>query len=81
MWLENMMNELDRNAKKIERQKQFLSVISLLVTYRKLRIQFCISSLMDEVLLMILNMVSVSPSGDEYNYLLKMMKTHKSKYV
>ena len=79
-WLANIITELANNMM-MERKKQFLSVISLLVTYRKLRTNFQISTLKEEAHLHVLNMVYVSPSGEEYYYLLKWMKTPESKYV
>ncbi len=80
-WLANIFIELVNNTKKMERQKQFLSIISLLVVYRKLRTNCHISTLKEEALLQVFNMAYVSPSGEEYYYLKKWMKTPESKYL
>ena len=80
-WLANIFIELVNNTKKMERQKQFLTIISLLVAYGKLRTNFYISTLTEEAHLHVLNMAYVSPSGEEYYYLKKWMKTPESKYV
>ncbi len=80
-WLASVIMELYGNAKIMERQKHFLSAISLFVAYRKLRANFNISTLKEEALLMILNMAYVSPSGEEYDYLLQWMTKPTSKYA
>ena len=79
-WLTDVIMELSNNTMELGRQKQCLSAINLFVAYRKLKARYKISTLKEEALLMILNMAYVSPSGEEYDYLVEMMKTSASRY-
>ena len=75
-WLAKTIDELH----KLERKKQLVSAISLLVGYRKLKTKFLISTLSEKGMHMILNMTYLSPSGalEEYSYLRMQMKTEES---
>ncbi len=82
-WLGETIEEVHSNQQTLEKKKQLVSAISLLVAYKKLKKKYFITTLLVKHFYMILNMASLSSTGfcEEYSYLRMQIKTTECWYV
>ena len=77
-WLMSLTKELTNNDKR-QKKKQLSSAVTVHVTLMKLVNKWYIPRYTEDYAMVVLKMISLSPSGEEYKYLEELMKRDTTK--